>query len=65
MRPGLIDTFYNQIKVLTAGTDFHKLLWFRDTEMNGWQSKIQRNRGKRRNVGKEWVFLGNICFLLN
>lgn len=47
MCPGLIDTFYNQIKVLTAGTDFPQLLWFRDGEVNERESKIQRKTIKQ------------------
>lgn len=44
--PRLIDTFYNQIKVLTAGKDFPQLLRFRDRKPNEWDSKIQRKHSK-------------------
>lgn len=77
--PGLIDTFYNQIKVLTAGTDFPQLLRFRDrkTERMGKQNTEKQRKtetelemrvknGTSSSLDVTWgYYLGLGCYLFS
>lgn len=50
----MIDTFFDAIKVLTAGADFPPLWFFRSRKRKE-SGKTQRNGGKAEDAGRNWL----------